>query len=137
MRITIHPTDASIGAVMRGVDLATVPDKRTLESIEEALEEYGVLIFKGQSHITPEQQIAFSRALGPLDIRESTAGLLPSIRTVCRRQYRGRARHVFPLDETGNWNGIPITCICRCRPVPLYYWQGRCRRKAATRCLPA
>ncbi len=47
--------------------MGRVPDPDIIESIETALEQYGVLIFPGQD-ITPAQQTAFSAALAPLEM---------------------------------------------------------------------
>ena len=55
-----------IGAKISGVSLAAAPDPETLEDLESALERFGVLIFPEQD-ITPDQQVAFSRALAPLE----------------------------------------------------------------------
>jgi alpha-ketoglutarate-dependent taurine dioxygenase len=62
-----RPTGAALGAIVEGVDLRRVPDAAAREAIETALEKYGVLIFPDQT-ITPAQQVAFSTALGPLEL---------------------------------------------------------------------
>ncbi len=69
--ISIHPTDAALGAIIEGVDLSRVPNAGTIDTIESALEKHGVLIFPDQ-RISPAEQVAFSRALGPL---EATANI--------------------------------------------------------------
>lgn len=58
-----------IGAEVNGLKLAVVPGKAEIDQIEAALERYGVLIFPNQN-IQPQQQIAFSAALGPLEETE-------------------------------------------------------------------
>ena len=72
MTVTFHPCDAVIGAEVRGAPMTHVPDQRVVAAIEEGLEKYGVLIFRGQD-ITPEQQVAFSRSFGPLAIPQISA----------------------------------------------------------------
>lgn len=44
---------------------ASAPDEATIETVEDGLERYGVLVFRGQD-ITAEEQVAWCRALGPL-----------------------------------------------------------------------
>ena len=67
--IEYQATDAVIGAIVSGVSLADVPDDRTIDSVETALEKHGVLIFRDQQ-ITPEQQVAFSSAFADLELTE-------------------------------------------------------------------
>jgi alpha-ketoglutarate-dependent taurine dioxygenase len=76
MPIRFKPCKAVLGADVEGVDLRRVPDASTVEAIEEALERYGVLIFHDQS-ITPEQQVAWSRAFGPLTVTQGRDTQLP------------------------------------------------------------
>jgi taurine dioxygenase len=64
---SITPTEAALGAVVEGVDMRIPPDATTIEVIETALEKHGVLIFPEQT-VTPAQQVAFSAALGPLEL---------------------------------------------------------------------
>ena len=79
--ISIQPTDSVIGAKVQGVSLAEVPDAETIDEIEEALEKHGVLIFP-QQQITPLQQVAFSRAFGPLEKTELEKARLPGVSEV-------------------------------------------------------
>ena len=58
-----------IGAVVSGVSLAEVPNEDTIEAIENALEKYGVLVFRGQK-IAPQQQVDFSAAFAELELTE-------------------------------------------------------------------
>ncbi|MEO0830340.1 MAG: TauD/TfdA family dioxygenase [Pseudomonadota bacterium] len=64
--IRFEPCDTVIGALVDGCDLATVPDAADIASIEIALEQYGVLIFRDQQ-ISPADQIAFSQAFAALE----------------------------------------------------------------------
>src|SRR5215510_14518795 len=76
MAIRCQPCQAVLGAEVEGVDLRQVPDAATIDMIEEALEHYGVLIFPAQ-HLTPEEQVAWSRAFGPLALPLGTETRLP------------------------------------------------------------
>ncbi len=66
MSIEIIPTGAVLGAEIRGVDLSQRVDNGTFATIERAFNEYGVIFFRGQ-HITPPQQVAFTRRFGEIE----------------------------------------------------------------------
>ena len=76
MTICFKPCDAVIGAEVEGVDLCQTPDAQTIEEVEDGLERYGVLIFRAQT-ITPEEQVAWSRAFGPLALTQRADARLP------------------------------------------------------------
>src|SRR6187402_70645 len=61
---TLHPLFA---AALTGVDCAR-PDAALVETVEDAMREHAVLCIRGQSHIDDEQQLAFARAFGPLEL---------------------------------------------------------------------
>jgi alpha-ketoglutarate-dependent taurine dioxygenase len=60
MSIEIIPTGAALGAEIRGVDLARPIDDETFAAIERAYNDHAVIFFRAQ-HITPPQQVAFTR----------------------------------------------------------------------------
>ena len=60
--LTITPVDATLGAVVAGVDLAALGDDQW-RRIHTAFLEYGVLVFPGQ-HPSPETQRAFALRFG-------------------------------------------------------------------------
>src|SRR6478672_1746791 len=49
-----------------GIDWRKVPTPEDAEAIHRGMDQFGVLVFRGQD-ITDEQQVGFSRALGPLE----------------------------------------------------------------------
>ena len=63
--LDIEPLDASFGAVVAGVKLATL-DEATWRGLHEAWLEFALLIFPGQ-HLSRPEQIAFARRFGPLE----------------------------------------------------------------------
>jgi len=63
--MTVTPIDATLGAVVTGVDLATLDDA-TFAGIYTAFLEYGVLVFPGQ-HLSDEAQGAFARRFGNIE----------------------------------------------------------------------
>src|SRR5262245_47442159 len=76
MAIRCQPCQAVLGAEVEGIDLRQVPDAATIDVLEETLERHGVLIFPAQ-HLTPEEQVAWSRAFGPLALTRGTETRLP------------------------------------------------------------
>ncbi|MPY73835.1 MAG: TauD/TfdA family dioxygenase [Alphaproteobacteria bacterium] len=67
MSIDVRPTGAAAGAEIFGVDLTKGLDSAGFAPIQAALDAYGVIVLRDQK-ITPEQQIAFSRHFGELDV---------------------------------------------------------------------
>ena len=64
--VGIKPLSRAGGAEVTGLDLTRPPAPEVLASLQKALGENGILLFRG-AHLTPEQHIAFSRAFGPLE----------------------------------------------------------------------
>ena len=62
MKLNFEPTDATLGAVVTGIDLSTLDDV-SLNEIENAFHEYAVLIFPGQ-YLSIEDQMAFFSRFG-------------------------------------------------------------------------
>ena len=64
----IVPLGPGFAAELRGVTLAEVAaDDTAYKETRAALEEYSVLVFRGQD-VTDETQLAFSRRFGPLEV---------------------------------------------------------------------
>jgi taurine dioxygenase len=72
----INYSDAPLGAEIIGLDLAGTVPPGTLEQVENVFHERGVVVFRDQN-LTEEQQIAFSRRLGGLEIHVATECLRP------------------------------------------------------------
>jgi alpha-ketoglutarate-dependent 2,4-dichlorophenoxyacetate dioxygenase len=64
----LHPLFA---AELAGADTAH-PTAELVETVETLMREHAVLCIRGQSHIDDEQQLAFARAFGPLELPGST-----------------------------------------------------------------
>jgi taurine dioxygenase len=64
---SIRPLTPTVGAEIEGVDLRGRLSHDQVDAIEEALLAHGVVFFRGQG-ITPEQQLAFARQMGPVSI---------------------------------------------------------------------
>ncbi len=64
--ICIEPADATLGAVVTGVELRSMTDEEWTE-VEAAFHEHAVLVFPAQ-HLTPAEQTTFGRRFGELSI---------------------------------------------------------------------
>jgi alpha-ketoglutarate-dependent taurine dioxygenase len=65
--LTCEPLADTVGAEVRGLDAGQLAsDDAVAGAIAEALEQYGVLVFRGL-HLGPEDQVAFSQRLGEID----------------------------------------------------------------------
>lgn len=65
--IDVTPLSPALGAEVRGVDLSRPLDDRTWAEVHKAFLDYLVLFFPDQ-HLTPEQQMAFGRRFGALNV---------------------------------------------------------------------
>ena len=74
--LQIRPLSEHVGAEISGVNLATDLADDTFEMIDDAYNRYSVLVFRDQK-LTPEQQIAFARRFGELEISPRTQFALP------------------------------------------------------------
>ena len=77
MTLRFIPMGAVIGAEVEGIDLRQVPDAATIDAVEDALEQYGVLILRDQD-IAPEEQVAWSKAFAPLAQTQRVDARLPT-----------------------------------------------------------
>jgi len=66
-RFQLRPLDAPFGAEVLGLDLSQPLPEPELTRLHRAHLDHHVLVFREQ-HITPDQQIEFSRRFGPLQI---------------------------------------------------------------------
>jgi taurine dioxygenase len=63
--LSIRPLTPTVGAEIEGLDLRRRLSHDQVDAIEEALLAHGVVFFRGQD-ISPEQQLAFARQMGPV-----------------------------------------------------------------------
>jgi taurine dioxygenase len=74
--LQIKPASEHVGAEISDVNLAASLSNDTFEKIEGAYNGYSLLIFRDQQ-LSPEQQIAFARRFGELEISPRTQFALP------------------------------------------------------------
>lgn len=72
-----RPLSERFGVEIVGLDMATPLSDGALAFVRRQLAEYGVLLVRGQEHLTPDQQIAFSRRFGPLEAHVLAQFTLP------------------------------------------------------------
>jgi alpha-ketoglutarate-dependent 2,4-dichlorophenoxyacetate dioxygenase len=73
MAIEVTPLHPTLGAEVRGVDLTRPVPREVFVEIEAIFNLYGILVFPEQP-VTDEQQLAFSRLFGPLEVNPNYAG---------------------------------------------------------------
>ena len=72
--IEVRRTAGALGAEIRGVDPSQPLADETIAAIRRAFVEHQVIFFRDQS-LTPEQQLAFGRRFGPLNIHPYVKGM--------------------------------------------------------------
>ena len=73
MAIAVTALHPCLGAQLRGVDLTRLMPPEVFAEVEAAFARYAVLVFPEQA-VTDEQQLAFSRLFGPLEVNPNYAG---------------------------------------------------------------
>ena len=67
--LVVTPLAGALGARVEGIDLAQPKSAATMARLKEVFLEYLVLVFPGQDHLTPDQQVHFASQWG--DIQRS------------------------------------------------------------------
>jgi len=66
--VEVRPLHPIFAAELLGADLSREPDRELIETVENAMREYAVLVVRDQGHIGDDEHIRFSRAFGPLEL---------------------------------------------------------------------
>ncbi len=82
--MSVQPIDASFGAVISGVKLATADDV-TVEELKKLWLDYGLLVFPGQ-FLSNADQIAFARRISPLEFEISAISNVKADGTLRREE---------------------------------------------------
>src|SRR3954469_24607724 len=67
MTLQLRPLHSVFAAEASGIDLTQPLSTAEVKQVNAAMNQYGVLVFRGQP-LTPQQQIDFAKCFGPLDI---------------------------------------------------------------------
>ena len=65
--IDVRPLSHAVGAEIHGVDLRRDLGNAQFAEVRDAFAAYGVVFFRDQ-RLTPEQQVAFARRFGPINV---------------------------------------------------------------------
>jgi alpha-ketoglutarate-dependent 2,4-dichlorophenoxyacetate dioxygenase len=68
MNIEIKPLHPIFAAEVTGLDFSAPVDEMPIAEIKQAIDHYGVLIFRGETMPTDDQHVDFSRAFGPIEL---------------------------------------------------------------------
>jgi alpha-ketoglutarate-dependent 2,4-dichlorophenoxyacetate dioxygenase len=133
MAIKVIPLHPTLGAEVRGVDLTRPVIPATFAAIEAAFHRHGILVFPEQP-MTDEQQLAFSRLFGPLEVNPNYAGakmrLRPDIADISNLDAEGRVlarddrRNLFNIGNQlwhtdSSFKRIPAKCsLLSARELP-------------------
>jgi alpha-ketoglutarate-dependent 2,4-dichlorophenoxyacetate dioxygenase len=128
MDLAVTPLHPLFVAKITGVDLSRPIDEDTQRAIERAMDEYAVCVMPGQL-LENEQQIAFSRCYGPLEVS-------PGIGRQGREaNARIRHREIFDisnLDQAGGILGENDPRASFMRGNQLWHTDSSFRHEAAT-----
>ena len=117
---SVVPAGAALGAEIRGVDLARNLDAETFRRIEDAFNNFGVIFFRGQD-ITIEQQVAFARRFGEVEINVNTQACLPGHPEVLLvTNIRENGRYIGLADAGTTWHTDMSAYACPPRCSILY-----------------
>jgi alpha-ketoglutarate-dependent 2,4-dichlorophenoxyacetate dioxygenase len=94
MTLTVRPLHPLFAAELIGADLGEEPRSELVDTVEQAMAQYAVLVIRDQ-HITDEGHIRFSRAFGPLELPPNLG--MPSAKKRLRRELYDASN----LDEDG------------------------------------
>jgi alpha-ketoglutarate-dependent 2,4-dichlorophenoxyacetate dioxygenase len=133
MAIEVTPLHPCLCAEVRGVDLTHPVIPETFAAIEAAFHRHGILVFPEQP-VTDEQQLAFSRLFGPLEVNPNYAGakmrLRPDIADISNLDAEGQVlarddrRNLFNLGNQlwhtdSSFKRIPAKCsLLSARELP-------------------
>jgi alpha-ketoglutarate-dependent 2,4-dichlorophenoxyacetate dioxygenase len=92
MAIEVTPLHPTLGGEVRGVDLTRPVIPEVFAEIYAAFNRYGILAFPGQP-VSDEQQLAFSRLFGPLEVNPNYAG--------AKMRLRADVADISNLDPAG------------------------------------
>jgi alpha-ketoglutarate-dependent 2,4-dichlorophenoxyacetate dioxygenase len=93
MAIELTQLHSTLGAELRGVDLTGPVTPEVFAEIDEAFNRYGILVFPEQP-VADEQQLAFSRLFGSLEVNPNYAG--------AKMRLRADVADISNLDPEGH-----------------------------------
>lgn len=117
---TIRPCNAPLGAEIIGIDLSQDMTDATFEHIAQAYAEYGVIFFRNQ-HLTPAQQLAWTRRFGGIDPSPHTPYCLPGYPDILLvSNIKADGRNIGLADAGLTWHTDMSWCAVPPRGSILY-----------------
>jgi len=104
MAIELTPLHPTLGAEVRGVGLTRPVMPEVFAEIDGAFNRYGILVFPEQP-VTDEQQLAFSRLFGPLEVNPNYAGA--KMRLLSARELPESGGETEFADLRAAWDALP------------------------------
>jgi len=95
MSLSFEPLHPDFGALARGLDLRRRLSPQEIGAVDAGMDTYGVLLFRGQL-LTPDEQMAFTRQFGPLDLGFRRVKTAPG----------SAAAHRFSYDELADISNL-------------------------------
>ena len=133
MAIELTPLHPTLGAEVHGVDLTRPVVSEVFAEIEAAFNRHGILVFPEQP-VTDEQQLAFSRLFGALEVNPNYAGakmrLRPDVADISNLDAEGRVlarddrRNLFNIGKQlwhtdSSFKRVPAKCsLLSARELP-------------------
>lgn len=86
METTTHPTTMKVvpsgkalGAEIQGIDASKRLDDEQVQFVQDALNQYGVVVLRNQQQLQPQDQVAFAEGLGKLRVSFMTDLAVPGV----------------------------------------------------------
>jgi taurine dioxygenase len=116
--ISVHPLTGTIGAEIRGVDLAEDLDDETIAAIRRAWLDHCVVFFRDQD-ITPEQQVRFATRFSTVQraVFENTASDQPDLTVIDMVSPKGSGTDQWHADSTF-MAAPPLGAVLRAVQIP-------------------
>jgi taurine dioxygenase len=116
--VSVVQLTSTIGAEVSGVDLTAPLDDDTVESIRAALRKHQVLFFRNQP-MTPEQQVAFARRFGEIDLPlfRTASSPVPEVLVLDQVAPKGEGADSWHADNTYMENP-PMASILQALRLP-------------------
>src|SRR5256885_481827 len=95
VKLDVRPLAGALGAEIVGLDLRTLQDPATFAAVKTAFLEHQVIVIRGQSAMSPDDQLAFAALWGEISIHP----YVPSI-----EGYPGIMKIYDPNPLTQTWH---------------------------------
>src|SRR5260221_3398033 len=98
----VEKLTARIGAELSGIALSQPLDAATIAAIVEAFRQHSVLVFTGQRKLSAEEQLAFARCFGEVEIDDfqTHASALPEVMVLDQTRPKGQGADHWHADST-------------------------------------